>query len=122
VIKVDIMDSILPRTSLVVDPEGDARPAGAGGTGGATGSGGLPDITVCREILAAIALAWFQKVPWCKSANGARPAIDMIVGRWQLNRDAVKQLLSLWLANGVIENEVYDKRNKLSGYRKLIDL
>jgi hypothetical protein len=116
--KIDL-PGITPRTSLVVDPEGDARPVSAAG---AAGVGDLPDIAVCREILAAIALAWFQKMPWCKSANGARPAVDMIAGRWQLKRDVVKQLLALWLANGVIENEVYDKRNKLSGYRKIIDL
>ena len=67
-------------------------------------------------------MAWFNKMPWCKSANGARPAVDMIMGRWQLKRDTAKKLLSLWMANGVIESDVYDKKNKLSGYRKLIDL
>jgi hypothetical protein len=117
--KVDVPGGIVARTSLVVDPDGDARPASAAD---AAGGGDLPDMVVCREILAAIALAWFQKMPWCKSANGARPAVDMISGRWQLKRDVVKKLLALWLANGVIENEVYDKRNKLSGYRKLVDL
>ena len=115
-IKVDL-PGIVPRTSLVVDPAGDAKPAAAANAGG-----DLPDITVCREILAALAMAWFNKMPWCKSANGARPAVDMIMGRWQLKRDTAKKLLSLWMANGVIESDVYDKKNKLSGYRKLIDL
>jgi hypothetical protein len=100
----------------VVDPTGKAKAAAA------ISEDGLPDVTVCREILAALALAWFQKVPWCKAANGARPAVDMIVGRYQLKREVAKRLLMLWLANGIIEIDVYDKRNKLSGYRKVTDL
>jgi len=118
VTKVDL-PGIVPRTSLVVDPTGAARAAGSGMAGG---DAAMPDIVVCREILAALALAWFQKVPWCKSYNGERPAVNMIAGRWQLKKDVVKRLLELWMANGVVEIAVYDSRKKLSGYRKLIDL
>jgi hypothetical protein len=119
VTRVDL-PGIVPRTSLMVDPEGSARAAGA--TGATSGANGLPDTLVCREILSALATAWFQKVPWCKSANGERPAIDMIMGRWQLKREVVKRLLRDWLANGIIEYGIYDSRKKLSGYRKLVDL
>jgi len=114
VTKVDL-GGIVPRSSLMVDPDGPAKATAVSG-------GDLPDITVCREILSAIALAWFNKMPWCKSPNGARPAVTMITGRWQLKRDAVKRLLEGWMANGIIEEDFYDKRNKLRGYRKLIDL
>ena len=116
--RVDL-PGIVARQSLVVDPEGDAKPAGAAS---AAGTDGLPDRTVCLEILAALDVAWLNKVPWCRAANGQRPAIDMIMGRWQLQREPVKRLLSLWLANGVIEIEVYDKKNKVSGYRKISNL
>jgi hypothetical protein len=115
--KIDL-PGIVQHTSLVLVPV-QAQPQAARA---AAGKGGLPDITVCREILSALALAWFQKVPWCKASNGQRPAVDMITGRWQLKRDVVKKLLADWMANGIIDIEVYDKRGKLSGYRKIIDL
>jgi hypothetical protein len=102
-------------TSLMLDPDGMVKAAAAPG-------GDLPDITVCREILAALAQAWFNKMPWSKSPNSDRPALVMIMNRWMLKREVAKRLMDGWLANGVIEIEIFDKKNKLSGYRKITDL
>jgi hypothetical protein len=102
-------------TSLMLDPDGVAKAAAAPG-------GDLPDITVCREILGALAQAWFNKMPWSKSANSDRPALVMIMNRWMLKREVAKRLMDGWLANGIIEIEIFDKKNKLSGYRKITDL
>jgi hypothetical protein len=118
VTKVEL-PGIVPRSSLMVDPDGVARAAGAAR---AFSGDGLPDILVCREILSALAMAWFNRVPWGSSSNGQRPAVRLIMARWTLKRDAVKQLLDAWMANGIIEHATLDARNRISGYRKLIDI
>ncbi|MET0705362.1 MAG: AAA family ATPase, partial [Tardiphaga sp.] len=112
--KIELGD-IGGNSSLVVDPDGDAKAT-------SEPSGELPDMVVCREILAGLAQAWFMKMPWCKSVQGDRPAVTMITGRWGLKATVAKRLIDGWMANGIIEYVVYDTRKKLRGYRKVIDL
>jgi hypothetical protein len=115
VTKLEWTTGFTSRSSLAVDPDGGLKAAPAAGDG-------LPDMTVCREILAALAQAWLNKMPWCKSANGDRPAVTMIMNRWMLKREAARRLMDGWLANGIVEYDYYDKRNRLRGYRKVTDL
>ena len=114
VVKVEL-GGIVPRSSLMVDPDEDPGRVEVKGDD-------LPDISVCREILSALAMAWFNQMPWGSADNSSRPAVRLIVARWGLKRIAVKRLLDGWMANGIIEYEVYDLKNRLSGYRKVIDL
>jgi hypothetical protein len=114
VTKVEL-GGIVPRSSLMVDPDADPGRVEVKGDD-------LPDISVCREILSALAMAWFNKMPWGSADNSARPAVRLIMARWSLKRAAVKRLLDGWMANGIIEYPIYDHKNKLSGYRKVIDL
>ena len=111
------LGSIVPRSSLMVDPtEGPVQAATT-----MAGKDGLPDKGVCREILGAIAQAWFSGAPMSVD-NSARPAVQMIMARWFLKRDAVKRLLAGWMANGIIEHADFPGKKKVKGYRKLIDL
>jgi hypothetical protein len=113
------LPGVVLRTSLVVDlnREVDAAAAARRAPGD-----GLPDITVCREILAALATAWFTKAPWGSADNSQRPAVRLIMARWSLKREPVRKLLDGWMANGIIEYATLDAKNKVHGYRKLVDL
>ena len=116
VIKLEL-GSIVPRSSLAVDPtEGPAQAAVA-----MAGKDGLPDRAICREILGAIASAWFQGMPWSVT-NSARPAVPMIMARWFVKREAAIKLISGWMANGVIEHVDFPGKKKVKGYRKLTEI
>jgi hypothetical protein len=113
VVKVPLGD-IVGRSSLVVDLT-DQPPKKQGSTI-------WPDMNVCRQILAAIDEQWWAGKPWCFAKNTSRAAVTNIVKRWQVKREVAKDILDTWNANGVIAEQVYDPKNHLIGYRKLIDI
>ena len=55
-------------------------------------------------------------------ANSPRSARAMIAGKWKIKKSAAVDILEKWTANGIIEHTDRDKKNHVSGYRKLIDL
>ena len=83
---------------------------------------GWPVKDVLREILATISEQWFKKQPWASSPNSARPAVKLIVARWRLKREVVKDILMQWVANDVIVEEIFDSKTRVKGYRKLTDI
>jgi hypothetical protein len=102
-------------TSLVVDPV-DQQPAQE------SRNSGWPSRQICKEILAAIHEQWMKGKPWCHAHNSSRAAVSNIVKRWNLKRPVVVDILTSWTARGIIEEDVYDSKNKQKGYRKILDL
>jgi hypothetical protein len=102
-------------TSLVVDPVDQQPPC-------ESGSGGWPSREICKEILAAIHEQWMKCKPWCHAHNSSRAAVSNIAKRWNLKRAVVIDILTSWTARGIIEEDVYDGKNKQKGYRKILDL
>ena len=102
-------------TSLVVDPVDQQPPR-------ESGSGGWPSREICKEILAAIHEQWMKGKPWCHAHNSSRAAVSNIAKRWNLKRPIVIDILTSWTARGIIEEEIYDGKNKQKGYRKILDL
>ncbi|MGM4958104.1 AAA family ATPase [Bradyrhizobium sp. 604_D8_N2_3] len=100
--------------SLVVEAVG-APPKNAGGSG-------WPSRAVCKEILTELHAAWIKGAPWSSAPNSARSARLMIEARWKTKKGVAAQMLASWMANGIIEHTDRDKKNHVSGYRKLIDL
>ncbi|WP_439407929.1 AAA family ATPase [Bradyrhizobium sp. DASA03076] len=109
--KIELDDD---KVSLVVDPVHDKAKR--------EGKTSWPSRAVCQEILAAIHEQWVKKNPWCYAGNTSRAAVPIIMTRWGLKRAVVKDILSSWTANGIIEEVVYDTKNKQRGYRKLVDI
>ena len=102
------------RSSLVVAPV-DVAPKREGGPL-------WPDKDTCRQILAAIHEQWEAGKPWCFAKNSSRAGVPNIMKRWRLKRDVATDILVTWNANGVICEDVRNKENHITGYRKLIDI
>jgi AAA domain len=101
-------------TSLVVDPV-DVQPSRDEGSS-------WPSREVCKEILAGIHEQWLRGKPWCHAPNSSRAAVANIAKRWNLKREVVTDILTSWTARGIIEEDTFDTKNHIRGYRKLLDL
>lgn len=108
----------LGRSSIVVDGTDDDPNA----PDAEDNARGWPPLHVRHEILAALSEQWFKKQPWGAALNSARPAVRLIMSRWQLKRKSVQDLLDFWVANNVIVEEILDSKTRLKGYRKLTDI
>jgi hypothetical protein len=114
VTKVDL-PGIIPRTSLVVDPDGASAAARAAGPS-------WPDIAVCRDILAELDRQWWSGTPWCFATNSPRSAVTNISKKWQLKREVVKDMLASWNANGIITEIEQNAKTHVKGYKKLVSI
>ena len=81
-----------------------------------------PSREVCKEILAGIHEQWVRGKPWCHAPNSSRAAVANIAKRWNLKREVVTDILTSWTARGIIEEDTFDTKNHISGFRKLLDL
>lgn len=82
----------------------------------------MPDRATCLMLLEEIDTAWKRGAPFSHAANATRPAVKMLALKHRLKQDKVRKLIDLWLVNEVIAEEVYDAKDKVKGYRKLINI
>jgi hypothetical protein len=115
VTKVDIPGGIIPRQSLVVDPDGATVATRAAGPT-------WPDISVCRDILAEMDRQWWAGTPWCFAINTSRSAVVNIMNKWHLERAVVKDMLAKWTAHGVISETEQNAKTHVKGYKKLLPI
>jgi hypothetical protein len=79
----------------------------------------LDDGVVRRDVLAALHAAWQAGAPWHGASNSQRPAVRMVMSGWGVKRDAAVKLIDEWTLKRVIEHADLDKKNHVSGYRKI---
>jgi hypothetical protein len=99
------------QTSLAVDPTATVKQ-----------DSGWPDRTICQEILTGIEEQWRKGAPWCFASNTPRSAVRNVMRKWRLDRKLVIEMLETWTVNGIIEEQVFDVKNHISGYRKLMGI
>jgi len=110
-VKTMAVGSLGLQTSLAVDPTATVKQ-----------DSGWPERTICQEILTGIEEQWRKGAPWCFASNTPRSAVRNVMRKWRLDRKLVIEILETWTVNGIIEEQVFDVKNHISGYRKLTDI
>jgi hypothetical protein len=83
---------------------------------------GLPEIHICRQILAMIDEAWQTKNPLSmamQQKNAARFAPRAIAAKFKLKPAIVQRLLNAWMDNAIIAVEMCDPHTKRRGLKVL---
>jgi hypothetical protein len=86
---------------------------------------GWPSKPVCQEVLHEMRRAWEENKPWSNHYHAkkeGRYAQTHMYQHWDIETRLANDMIEQWLTNGIIENAVFDTKNKGRGLRVLQNL